>query len=201
MRQDADCRWLQPVLEQAALGVLVECGGSVRYINRAYGELLGYSWPERLIGRPVADLVAADDVERLLRFGSLRAEGKKAPSSYDFSARRKDGTHLRLHAAVSVATVNGQPFILTFARAFYPAVAPTRSPLAEQGPHLLLSVREQEVMRRILDGDRIKEIALGLKVSEKTVATHRSRLLCKMGFSDNRALFQYAVRHRLVDWS
>ena len=40
-----------------------------------------------------------------------------------------------------------------------------------------------------------------LGVTENTVATHRTRLLEKIGVADNRELYQYALRHRLVDWS
>ncbi len=64
-----------------------------------------------------------------------------------------------------------------------------------------LSAREREVMLRIVAGQRIKEIALDLNLSEKTIATHRQRLLKKLGLADNRALYRHALRHGLLDWS
>lgn len=65
----------------------------------------------------------------------------------------------------------------------------------------LLTPREHEIMLSIISGKRIKEIAVELEISDKTVATHRARLLKKLSLSDNRDLFRYALRHGLADWS
>lgn len=64
-----------------------------------------------------------------------------------------------------------------------------------------LSRRELEIMLKLIAGKRNKEIALELDISEKTVATHRARMLRKLGLTDMRALMLYAVRHGLADWS
>lgn len=64
-----------------------------------------------------------------------------------------------------------------------------------------LSAREREVMLRLVAGQRLKEIACELEVTVQTVATHRQRLLRKLGLRDNRALLRYALRHGLLDWS
>lgn len=64
--------------------------------------------------------------------------------------------------------------------------------------HLRLSPREREVMGMILSGRRLKEIAAALNISVKTVTTHRSRLLRKLGIEDNLGLFRYGVRNGLI---
>lgn len=64
-----------------------------------------------------------------------------------------------------------------------------------------LSKREMEVLSRILAGRGTKEIAVELGMGDKTVATHRSRLLRKLNLQSSRDLFAYAIRHRLVDWA
>jgi DNA-binding CsgD family transcriptional regulator len=64
--------------------------------------------------------------------------------------------------------------------------------------HLRLSPREREVMGMILSGRRLKEIAATLDISVKTVTTHRSRLLRKLGLEDNLGLFRYGVRNGLI---
>ena len=64
--------------------------------------------------------------------------------------------------------------------------------------HLRLSPREREVMGMILTGRRLKEIAATLDISVKTVTTHRSRLLRKLGIEDNLGLFRYGVRNGLI---
>jgi DNA-binding NarL/FixJ family response regulator len=64
--------------------------------------------------------------------------------------------------------------------------------------HKKLSPREREVMTMILDGRRLKEIAATLEISVKTVTTHRSRLLRKLGLDDNLGLYRYGIRHGLI---
>jgi two-component system invasion response regulator UvrY len=71
----------------------------------------------------------------------------------------------------------------------------------QQPPHLLLSRRELEVMLRLVRGQRPKEIGLALGISEKTIATHRARLMTKLNVADNRSLLMYALRTGLTDWA
>ena len=66
------------------------------------------------------------------------------------------------------------------------------------GKHQRLSPRESEVMSMILEGRRLKEIAAKLDISVKTVTTHRSRLLRKLGLDDNLGLYRYGVRNGLI---
>lgn len=64
--------------------------------------------------------------------------------------------------------------------------------------HQRLSPREREVLSMILEGRRLKEIAARLDISVKTVTTHRSRLLRKLGLDDNLGLYRYGVRNGLI---
>ena len=66
------------------------------------------------------------------------------------------------------------------------------------GRHNKLSPREREVMTMILNGRRLKEIAATLDISVKTVTTHRSRLLRKLGVDDNLGLYRYGIRNGLI---
>jgi two-component system, NarL family, invasion response regulator UvrY len=70
---------------------------------------------------------------------------------------------------------------------------------APQNPHEALSNRELQVLRMIANGKTIKEIASELSLSEKTVATYRSRLAEKMKLSTNVELTRYALQHHLAD--
>ncbi len=65
--------------------------------------------------------------------------------------------------------------------------------------HETLSNRELEVLKLIASGSTIKEISAALALSEKTVATYRSRIAEKMGLSSNVELTRYAMRHGLAD--
>lgn len=66
-------------------------------------------------------------------------------------------------------------------------------------PHENLSDREYQVFRRIASGRTNREISTELKLSIKTVATHRGRILEKMGLRSNAELVSYAIRNRLAD--
>lgn len=86
--------------------------------------------------------------------------------------------------------------LLTLVDDINPVVGPTLS--VSEGTHQRLSPREREVMEMILSGRRLKEIAATLDISVKTVTTHRSRLLRKLGLEDNLGLYRYGVRNGLI---
>lgn len=64
--------------------------------------------------------------------------------------------------------------------------------------HQGLSDREFEVLCLIAAGKPPREIAADLNVGVKTVATHRARLLAKMGLKNNAEVVQYAIEHGLL---
>lgn len=64
--------------------------------------------------------------------------------------------------------------------------------------HQGLSDREFQVLCLIAAGKPPRQIALELSVSVKTIATHRTRLLAKMGLKNNADIVEYAIRNRLL---
>lgn len=78
------------------------------------------------------------------------------------------------------------------------ALAPFHPNGDGDGRHHKLSPRETEVLTMILSGRRLKEIAASLDISVKTVTTHRSRLLRKLGVEDNLGLYRYGIRNGLI---
>ena len=58
-----------------------------------------------------------------------------------------------------------------------------------------LTGREREVLAQIAEGRSNREIARLLRVSEKTVKTHVSSVLAKLGVADRTQAALYAVRH------
>ena len=65
--------------------------------------------------------------------------------------------------------------------------------------HEALSPRELEVLRLVAVGRTIKDIAANLLLSEKTIATYRTRVSDKLGVSTNVELARYALQNGLVD--
>jgi NarL family two-component system response regulator LiaR len=64
------------------------------------------------------------------------------------------------------------------------------------GPQL--TPRELEVLAQLARGRANKAIALELGVSERTVKTHVSNILAKLGFTDRTQAAVYAVEHGLA---
>jgi DNA-binding NarL/FixJ family response regulator len=62
-----------------------------------------------------------------------------------------------------------------------------------------LTPREQEVVKLIAEAHTNKEIAEILHLSEKTVESHRGRVLQKLGMRDRVELVRYAIRRGLVE--
>jgi DNA-binding NarL/FixJ family response regulator len=71
-------------------------------------------------------------------------------------------------------------------------------PSNEDLPHKQLSNREFEVFTLLVGGKSITEIAELLHLSAKTVSTHKTRVLQKMGMNSLAEMVQYAVQNRLV---
>ncbi|MGC2061410.1 MAG: response regulator transcription factor [Thermodesulfovibrionales bacterium] len=67
----------------------------------------------------------------------------------------------------------------------------------EKPLHESLSNREFQVMRMIVAGKALKEIAGEMSLSPKTVSTFRSRILQKLNMTSNAELIQYAVKNQL----
>ena len=57
----------------------------------------------------------------------------------------------------------------------------------------------QQVLRLIASGMTVGGIAEHLSLSVKTVSTYRSRLLQKMGMSNNSEITRYALENGLVE--
>jgi DNA-binding NarL/FixJ family response regulator len=72
-------------------------------------------------------------------------------------------------------------------------------PGSESHPHETLSDREFEVFRLLAAGVSVTEIASRLKLSVKTVSTHKANLMQKMGLQNASELIRYAIRHGLAD--
>lgn len=65
--------------------------------------------------------------------------------------------------------------------------------------HQSLSPREWEVLRLIVAGTSLNQIAEQLNLSPKTVTTHKAHLMEKLGVASNAELMRYAIEQKLFE--
>ena len=70
------------------------------------------------------------------------------------------------------------------------------SPADHSDPQL--TSRQLDVLRLILEGRRMKEIAATLQLSARTVETHKYQMMEALGVASTAELVKYAVEHRLI---
>lgn len=74
-----------------------------------------------------------------------------------------------------------------------------KSNAGQQSAHEQLSEREFQILRLLAKGNSINDIADELSISNKTVSTHKMRLMLKMNFNSNADLVRYAIEHGLAE--
>lgn len=79
-----------------------------------------------------------------------------------------------------------------------PEQTSTAKKKTDELPHKLLSDREYQVFCLLASGKSVGDIAESLHLSDKTISTHRTRILRKMELSTNAELTNYALKHGLV---
>jgi DNA-binding NarL/FixJ family response regulator len=67
-----------------------------------------------------------------------------------------------------------------------------------EGPLQVLTPRQREVLQLVAEGHSNKEIATRLNVALKTVETHRTELMERLGIHGVAGLVRYAIRVGLV---
>lgn len=68
-----------------------------------------------------------------------------------------------------------------------------------QSPAEVLTPREREVLQLLAEGKSVKDIAAKLKVSIKTVETHRRQIMEKLDIHSIAELTKYAIRRGLTN--
>ncbi|MDR2924732.1 MAG: response regulator transcription factor [Azoarcus sp.] len=70
---------------------------------------------------------------------------------------------------------------------------------SEQLPHKRLTDRNYQIFLMLVQGLGVSEIARRLKLSVKTVSTHKATIQARMGLSNTAELVRYAIQHQLIE--
>src|SRR5205814_1459340 len=77
-----------------------------------------------------------------------------------------------------------------------PSVRPAGVPVSGADAPLgleKLTVRQRQVLQLLSEGHNVREIAARLKISPKTVETHRSQIMERLGIEDLAGLVRFAI--------
>lgn len=72
------------------------------------------------------------------------------------------------------------------------------APIAGQALDNNLTERELQVLRLVVSGKSLNAIAEELHLSSKTISSHKTRVMQKLGVANNADLVRYALRHDLA---
>ena len=67
-----------------------------------------------------------------------------------------------------------------------------------QAPKDSLTAREREVLQLVAESRTTKDIAKELGIGIKTVESHRTRIMAKLGIHETAGLVRYAIRRGLI---
>jgi DNA-binding NarL/FixJ family response regulator len=62
-----------------------------------------------------------------------------------------------------------------------------------------LTAREREIVQLVAEGKSSKEISAILNITAKTVETHRSKIMTKLGIHSLPELVRYAIRNHIIE--
>ncbi len=109
----------------------------------------------------------------------------------------KDSAFEELATAIRTV-VDGQTYLCPTVTGIVVANYVRRRPGPESTAHTALTPREREVLQLLAEGKATKQVASRLGVSVKTLETHRSRIMEKLGIHSIAELTKYAIREGLT---
>jgi diguanylate cyclase (GGDEF)-like protein/PAS domain S-box-containing protein len=80
------------LIDNSLIGIFISKDKVIQFCNQRYAEIYGYMYPEELIGMPIDNLVASDDLNRVYDEIESRTLGEKPFSHYQYKGIRKDST-------------------------------------------------------------------------------------------------------------
>lgn len=178
---DMLCRVLDNIGKPAM--IVAQEGRRIVWMNAAACAVFDYE-RDALVGQSTAKLHV--DVQAFEEFGRRAHPVLNAgrPFRQRFCMRRRDGTHFAAeHIVIPLGEVDGRKLSVSLLSDLGEATRMTFGRRLEQ-----LSSREQEVLQLTIAGETVTEIATRLHLSVRTVETHRSHLLHKLGCASTTKL-------------
>lgn len=118
---------------------------------------------------------------------ALRAGANAFLSGAITSAELHAAVHAAMHGGIYLDAATGRAFVGSCLQRGNRSTGPTP-----------LTARQHEVLMFIAEGRSTKQIAARLRISIKTVETHRAHIMRRLDIYDVASLVRYAIRQGLV---
>lgn len=107
---------LRAIFENSADAILVSKEGIQVTANPAYLSMFGYKNLKEMEGKPVPDIVAFEERERINDYLHRRSKGESAPLSYEILGRRQDGTLFDMEVRISTYLEHDKVYTIAIIR-------------------------------------------------------------------------------------
>ena len=182
---------LQALLEHSPAIIFVkDLDGRYVEVNRAFERLLKRA-RSRTIGLTDAEIFPAPVAQRF-RANDLEVARERRAMDFEEPTDLFGGPRVSVARKFPVADSNGKMVATAGIVEAWPAA---HAGLGSDD----LTDRQREILRMIAVGTSTKEIAFHLGVSAKTVESHRSAIMKRLGVRSVAGLVIFAVRNRLVN--
>jgi PAS domain S-box-containing protein len=166
---------------------LVDAQGRIRALNGAAEELLG---DQR--GRLASSIVAPQFVAEARRLIAQKLLKRSATDRVG-ALVKKDGTLVRADIS-SVSLVDGHGRVV----GIFGLIRPLETAAARDHPNYHLTMRQREILAKLVAGQSTEQIASSLGIASHTVRNHIRRLLYALGVHSRLEAVSLAVREGLV---
>lgn len=149
-------------------------------------------------GLSVLETLRSRDIKTRILVLSMHPQEQYAIRAFRLGASgylSKDSAYEELEIAIKKISA-GRKYI---SASFVESLIFDKKNESDKAPHEKLSEREFHVMYLIAQGKSVTEISNELFISDKTVSTHRARILGKMGLKKNAELTLYAIKNGLIE--
>ncbi len=166
--------------------------------NDAAGRLIGIP-PKEIVGMHFTEIHPAEEAQWYKEDFARHVKNEKSFSDHLVLCDKK-GKRIPVSVSSNIIDIGEERYSIATIRVLRRRDIAARSEEgAQTGPRKRLSEREFQVLRLIAKGYTNGQIASDLCISEKTVGTHRTRIMQKLNLHRTADLVRHAMTLRLIE--
>jgi PAS domain S-box-containing protein len=113
--QESEAR-LRTLFETSPDGVIIDQNGLLVYANPAYQQMFGIKNLQDRLGESYSLMIAPHDLDRVLAISAAREAGEDAPTTYEYTGQRADGSEFPVEVTAARFEYEGSPATMAILR-------------------------------------------------------------------------------------